>query len=335
MNKKISLYIVVLIVAGLFSVLYINHTKNQKFTDQFPTVRVGLNPWIGNGLYYYAQDKGIYKQNGINVNLVEYDDNSVGKQLLNSNQIDVLPFTPDVLVDLKAAGADVTAVAITDNSQGADGIVASDKIKTIADLKGQTVAFETGSTSQLLLAQILAKAGLTLNDIKPLSMSAGDAGAAFLAGKVDVAVTWEPWLTKDSTRPGGHILASSKDLDVLPDIMIFRTDFVTKHPDVVSRFMASFFDAVTVSKQNPQEIQAELANQYGLSPSEVQQMMPKFSWFDLAGNMEKFAGNGSPTKNLTESANQIWTTQGIISQQVNLQEVWDDSFLNTLNHANN
>ena len=40
-------------------------------------------------------------------------------------------------------------------------------------------------------------------------MTAADAGAAFVAERVDAAVTWEPWLTRGRQAPHGHLLIDS------------------------------------------------------------------------------------------------------------------------------
>ena len=54
------------------------------------------------------------------------------------------------------------AVAVLDESHGGDGIVATDKVNSIADLKGQTVAMNEGSTSQFWFSYLLKKNGVAL-----------------------------------------------------------------------------------------------------------------------------------------------------------------------------
>ena len=87
-------------------------------------------------------------------------------------------------------------------------------------MKGKKVAATLGQCNQLLLEKALEKAGLTDKDIELVNMNPDDAGAAFAAGKLDVAVTWEPWITKVSGEKKGHVIFSSKEtpnliLDVL------------------------------------------------------------------------------------------------------------------------
>ncbi|RYD03002.1 hypothetical protein N752_21570 [Desulforamulus aquiferis] len=84
-----------------------------------------------------------------------------------------------------------------DTSYGADGILAKQDIKTLEDLKGRSVALDVGTTSHFFLLSCLQKVGLSDKDITITPMgSSGDAGQAFVAGKIDAAVTWElawPW----------------------------------------------------------------------------------------------------------------------------------------------
>src|ERR1022692_1391245 len=59
------------------------------------------------------------------------------------------------------------------------------------------------------------------------------AGAAFLAGRIDAAVTWEPWLSKARTRPGGKVLLTSADVPgIIVDVVTVRDGFAKASADV-------------------------------------------------------------------------------------------------------
>jgi len=47
------------------------------------------------------------------------------------------------------------------------------------------------------------------SDVKIVPMTTDAAGAAFVAGQIDVAVTWEPYLSTAKQRKGAHVLVSS------------------------------------------------------------------------------------------------------------------------------
>jgi len=68
---------------------------------------------------------------------------------------------------------------------------------------------------------------MKLADLKAIDMKAGDAGSAFVAGKVDAAVTWEPWLPRAKETPFGHVLLSSdKTPGIIVDSLAFKPDFL-------------------------------------------------------------------------------------------------------------
>jgi len=121
----------------------------------------------------------------------------------------------------------VRQVLALDDSHGGDGMVAKKEIKTIKDLKGKTVAAQLGGgASYFWLAYVLGQNGLKLSDLKLVDMKAGDAGSAFVAGKVDAAVTWEPWLSKARETPFGHVLLSSdRTPGIIVDSLAFKPIF--------------------------------------------------------------------------------------------------------------
>lgn len=89
-----------------------------------------------------------------------------------------------------------------DQSYGGDGIIASGEIQSVKDLEGKTVGLDKASTSYFFFLAVLNKYGVDESKIEIQEMTSGDAGAAFVAGKLDAAVTWEPWLTQASQREG-------------------------------------------------------------------------------------------------------------------------------------
>ena len=57
-------------------------------------------------------------------------------------------------------------IGTIDESVGGDGVIADGSIKSVADLKGKTVAAEPNIPARLLLQMELKKAGLTFNDLQ-------------------------------------------------------------------------------------------------------------------------------------------------------------------------
>src|SRR6266540_1813196 len=162
-----------------------------KKTSRAAPINMSFSTWIGYAPIVVGQKKGLFKKEGVKVSYTLIED-------------PVQRFAA-----FKAAkGVPSKVVLGLDASVGGDGIVAKKDISSVAQLKGEKVAVSEGSTSEWLLAYVLDKHGMSLDDVEKVDMTSGDAGAAFAAGRVPVAVTWEPWLSRAESNPDGHVLAS-------------------------------------------------------------------------------------------------------------------------------
>ncbi len=158
--------------------------------------KMGIEPWLGYGLWHVAAEKKLFEAQGLSdVEIVNFTQDKDVNAALASGQLDGANIATHTALVMAAAGLPIKIVAVLDVSMTADAILAGADIKSIADLKGKEVAYEEGTTSHILLNYALAANGLTLADVKSVPMPASDAGAALIAKRVPVAVTYEPYLT--------------------------------------------------------------------------------------------------------------------------------------------
>src|SRR2546425_6117460 len=85
-------------------------------------------------------------------------------------------------------------------------------------------------------------------------MTAADAGSAFVAKKVDAAVTWEPWLSRGKASEHGHLLTdSSKTPGLITDVFIVPKEFVATHKKELKGIVAAWNEAVAYQRAHPDE----------------------------------------------------------------------------------
>jgi NitT/TauT family transport system substrate-binding protein len=164
-------------------------------------------------------------------------------------------------------------------------------------------------------------------------MKAGEAGAAFVAGQVDVAVTWEPWLSKATKRADGKVLVSSKEYpDLIVDSFAFRKDFIDKYPATVKEFMRAYYDAFNWFQQN----QAEGLNVVGKAtdekPEDVKADLDTLVLYDLAKGKQVMGTKTSPGKiyDNAKAAGDFWKSLGKIDKPVNPSDAINPDFINSL-----
>ena len=170
------------------------------------TLKLAHSTWVGYGPFYIARDKGYFKEEGVDVKLIIMENTSLKMGALMAGKIDAVASTADEFPIYMKPGKLLYYILAVDNSKGGDGIVSNKDIKTIAELKGKKVACEVGSVSQFFLNALLREVNLSQDDINMINMTATDAGVAFVAQRVDAAVTWEPHLSQGASKEHGSAL---------------------------------------------------------------------------------------------------------------------------------
>jgi NitT/TauT family transport system substrate-binding protein len=297
------------------------------------TIHIASSTWTGYALIYLANAKGIWKNHGLDVNFKDVEDPNDRLIALTAGRLEGMASTVDAFARAQSNGVPAVEVFPIDASVGGDGILAKNTIKTVADLKGMTVAVNQGSVSEWFLAQVLDKNGLKLTDVKEQNMKSGEAGAAFVAGRVDVAVTWEPWLSKAKSRTDGRVLVSSREYpDLIMDSFAFRKDFVQKYPDTVKDFMKAYYDAYSWMQQNKTEALKVIGDAVQEKPEDVTADLSTMTLFDLAKGKEVMGTNSNHGKiyDNVKAAAEFWKAQGKVDKVVSPGDAVNSDFINSL-----
>ena len=270
------------------------------------SLKLAHSTWVGYGPFYIARDKGFFKEEGVDVELVIMEDTPIKMGALMAGQLDLVASTVDEFPVYMKPGIGLRYLLAVDNSKGGDGIVANKDIADIKGLKGKKVAFEQGSVSQFFLNALLKDAGMTQDDIEPVNMAATDAGVAFAAKQVDAAVTWEPALSQGAKAEHGKILLTSADKPgLITDVVAATSDTIATKKDDIAGFVRAWYKAVAFIKTNPDEANKIMSQGVGgwlNDPAVFAETLAGIEYLDKDMNLAFF---GTP-----EAPGQINTTLG-------------------------
>jgi NitT/TauT family transport system substrate-binding protein len=293
-------------------------------------IRLGLVTWLGYGPFYIAQEKGLFAAQGVAVDLQRIEGDAERRAAISAGSLDGIALTLDALVVLRSGGLPLKTVMVIDSSHGGDGIVAIHAVKSVADLKGRQVAFPTGLPSHFFLYSVLRANHMSMSDIKPIVMDADKAGAAFAAGQVDVAVTWEPWLSKAREVGKGHVLADSRQYPgQIEDVLFVRQDVIAKRPDAIRGILKAWFNALDYLNQHPAEGRQIMAKAFGLDDAGVQRLLPGIRYEDLARNKEAFGTDSNPgfLYSLYDRISEAWLEEKVIKRRDTPADGLEPSFV--------
>ena len=288
--------------------------------------KVGFNAWIGSIAFFVAQQKGFFKELGLDVQTKSFSSPGDGLKPLLSNDLDAVLSTADcVLTVVDKAPGQLKIVYLTDTSSGADAIVAKKDIPNVKALKGRKVAATLGQCNQLLLDKALEKAGLTEKDITLVNMNPDDAGAAFAAGQIDAAVTWEPWITKVSGEKKGHVIFSSKETPLLIlDVLAVNTKGAAKKPAETRAFLKALNRGYEFVQAHRDEAIALAGKALEQKPEEVKPMLGKVDLYSPQKNLELLAG---PAAAATKQVAQFFKDHKVNDTLVDTSTLFDAQYL--------
>ena len=260
-------------------------------------LRIRYAVWVGYGPLFLAQQKGYFAAENVEVQLIRMEDPRESFVAMGAGRLDGIASTIDTMIPHLKTGKEFQYVLALDDSAGGDGIVARKEIKSIRDLRGRRVAVQEGSTSQFFLNALLRDAGLLEKDVQVVNMKPGDAGAAFVAGRVDAAVTWEPWLSNGKTAPHGHMLVdSSQTPGLITDVLVFRRDVIERRPREIQSVVDAWNKAVAYWERNPaesNEIMARAVGDWLKDPKLFADVLTGVRFYNRPANVKFF---GTPQK---------------------------------------
>jgi NitT/TauT family transport system substrate-binding protein len=296
-------------------------------------INMSFSTWIGYAPIVVAQKKGLFQKEGVKVSYTLIEDPVQRFAAFKAGRLDGIASTVDTYARTAAKGVPSKVVLGLDASVGGDGIVSNKDISSVAQLKGQKVAVSEGSTSEWLLAYVLDKHGMSLDDVQKTDMTSGDAGAAFAAGRVPVAVTWEPWLSRAESNPDGHVLVSTKEAPyrtIIVDAAAFQPDFVKDHASSVNAFLRGYDDAIKLIDSHPNQAYPIIAKYIQGKPADVKAQLATVKLLTIADN-KKFFGTESakgPIYSTFEGAAKFWKKIGETSTTADSSSVIDPAFVN-------
>jgi NitT/TauT family transport system substrate-binding protein len=258
-------------------------------------VKVGVSDWPGWVAWYIAEEKGYFRKHGADVKLVWFATYTDSISALSAGQLDANSQTwSDTMAPL-AAGLPLKVILVNDNSAGNDALVVSPKIKGFKDLKGKSIALEEFSISHFVLVTALAKNGMTQKDVKVVNMAAGDAAAAFMAGRVDAAVVWNPWISQIQASGKGTALFTSKDMPgLVPDLLVAQQKSIAAKRKHFIGMIKAWYDVEKFIRDNPDEAAKIMAKVVGMDPEEYKVFLPGTRFFNQQDNLEAFGPASAP-----------------------------------------
>jgi len=305
-----------IVIAALFALLVAGFVIWRVLDDRdvgprqkaAASARIGIATWPGFAPVFLASNRGYFENVTVGADVV--DDFTARQAAFVGGQHDFTIHTIDSLAFDAGKGVRGEIVLVLDRSNGADGIVVRNGISSVAGLRGRRVAYTRGSPAHFLLVNVLRDAGLTVRDIRTVEVDDPTRAAeAFLAGSVDAAVTWEPYLSQITRSGRGRVLIDTRQVPRTIDVLVASPRVIHQRPQVVQAVVSGWMRALDELQQPHPDSFRIMAAGLGMREAEFRSNASGVYYATRAMNSEWLTSpSGQPTRaqQLFEDAGAIW-----------------------------
>jgi NitT/TauT family transport system substrate-binding protein len=256
-------------------------------------VKVGVFPVSSTLPYFVAVERGFFKDQNIETEMVRLIGGPPNVAAMITNQIDAAA----VLVTIEGMNANIkkpgVAMYISVNSQNKTHQMEQFVVRkgfqaaSLKDLKGAKIMSAPGPANVTMAKATLAAVGLAEGDYSIDQLDMGQHVNAMTAGTFDAGYTLEPnastmrKLGVATTIEAGviaHYILGDPEANAFVGGCALTSDFIRSRPDVARRFAAAWEKAAQLINENPAEARKHLVKNT-FTPEDVVDTVPMVRYF--------------------------------------------------------
>jgi len=298
------------------------------------TVRFALNVWAGwapiiyanNGLaagkVWKTPDGGDFRVELVLIDnpIAMQDAYNAGEVHIGWGTLDMLPLFLERIVGPDGTPTDSRVMPRiyqqVDWSNGGDGIVVRQNVRTVSDLRGQKMVLAESSPSHYFALNMLVSGGLQPRDIEMVFTRDAFQAAAAFGDRQDIAaaVSWAPDIYNLSEVPGNRMLVTTATANkLIADVWFARADFAQENPGIIEGLVRGIFDAMIELKNDEarQTVAKLMAEAYNLPAPDAANMLADAHSTNWAENYQFFLNQNNPT-----NFERVWNQAYYLYRQV-------------------
>lgn len=206
------------------------------------TVRIGyMANWGALWAISTAEAKGYFAEEGIKLEYWLFEDGPSEIAAMESGNIDISYIGPGAHKLCSTGNAEVV---LLQHLGDGDCIIGLNGLNKLEDLKGKTIGYAAGTSSETILTTALESVGLAMTDVNALSMDATALTTAALSGSVDAVAAWSPYsLTILAEAKDATDICSNVDFAnlVSPGSWVVNPKYADENADVIVRFIRAMY----------------------------------------------------------------------------------------------
>lgn len=218
----------------------------------------------------------------VTVNWVQSAGSNKANEALRAGAVDVGSTAGSAALLARANNSPIKTISIYSQPEWAALVVGKDSaIKTVADLKGKSVAATKGTDPYFFLVQSLEEAGLSTKDVTVENLQHADGKAALVNGSVDAWSGLDP-IMATAEQEGATLFYRNLGFNTY-GFLNATESFLADKPELAQTVVDAYEKARVWVAANPEETARILADAAGLKPEVAKTVILERSNLDVSG----------------------------------------------------
>lgn len=272
-----SLYRVLIALALLASIaIYLANDPHANKPLKFAT-----NHWLGYEPLYVAEDLDLIDQNKVSVFTLSSTTDVF--RALRHGEIAGAALTLDEALLLSFEGLPLTIIGVADISNGADSVMLSHRFSVDQSMAGMRIAYEGNVLGAYMVARMLEKKGLNLQDVTLVVAAPHEHAAMLDSGEIDAVVTYEPFVTRLKSK-ASSIFSSSDIPGEIVDVMAIDTTRAST--EQVSHLLDVWRLGVTQIVASDDRVMQAIADRHQLTKDDLHAAFKTIAFPNIHGDQQ-------------------------------------------------
>ena len=259
-----------------------------------------------------GMETGAFAEQGIEVELVEFADGPTIIAAMESGSIDIGYIGHGAHKLCINGNAEIFAFSHVGNGDAVIGLRSHGVTEDPASLKGKSVGYASGTSSELILRWALEGVGLTMDDITAYEMDAAAITSAMTSGALDACANWSPatFTILDAMGDDAFILADNvtfSDRSASVASWIVMEEWAAENHDLLVRFTKALYKGMDFRAENIEQTAEWVAAVLGTSYDTVYAQRGDAEWLTSAELIEQI--NDGTIENLYEVQKQSFGSE--------------------------
>ncbi len=247
---------IILMGSGIWSL----YKPQKNYVGNTESITIGVFPDFIDTPIYIADERGMFKANGLNVTIKNYETGLAASNATLKGAVDLAVMSEFVAAQKALQKENISIIANYDKSQRFYLVCRKNRgIENVSNLRGKKVGVAKGTIAEFYLGRFLELHGMNMGDVTLVDIKPSQSVNVFDTGNVDAIMGLQSDIDKiRQEQADGKVIWPAQSGQLTCNLVAGRNDWVVNHPELINRFLKSLDQASDYLSDHPAEAKAIL-----------------------------------------------------------------------------